>query len=411
MESKGGDKDSSSKEMHEPKETPASFDILANDAEVKEALAESTSFTALMEMQANQSEGDDPSRESAQKAETPSRQADSQRGPGSQATKGNAECETTTPALLRASSVETIKGRDPNPAIFVQDFPLTTLAVMNSPSTSVKPAKFRSSNIVVPDYRWTKDEGMIASPTSPFLDLSTMRPTSKTLQEPGVAHSLLAPVSIASWADQVSPRTIISPVQYANAPPLQTWLKPKVVMVNSLGADKGTTQSDATSPEALEKSPFLPITAYSFSTDSGSPPASPSEQRQEVVTPENEQVDLPAVGVYSDAAPYNSCAQPDGNTWQHQGHVDQYLSDSCPAYRDTLAPVPLPAWMVDAYLLQMSQHPANEMWYNPLSSGYGIPKSKFMLAKQLAKQARAGDLPPQVPQSKTNYRSTWSETG
>lgn len=403
--SKGEDEDSSYKEMHAPKGASASFDILANEAEVKEALAESKLSAALMDVQADQSEGDDPSRESAQKAETPWRQLDSHRGSGPQTTNGDADSETTTFSLLRASSVETIKDRDPNPAIFVQDFPLTTPAVSDSPSTSVKPAKFRSGNIMVPDYRWTKDQGMIPSPRSPSLDLSTMRPTSKTLQGPGVAHSLLAPVSIASWADQVSPRTIIPPVQYANAPPLQTWLKHKVGMANNLCADKSKTQSNATSPEALEESPFLPITAYSFSTDSGSPPATPSEQRQEVVTPESEQVELPAVGVYSDAAPYNSCAQPDGNTWQHQGPVDQYLSESSPAYMNALAPAPLQAWMVDAYLLQLSQHPAHEMWFNPLSSGYGIPKSKFMLAKQLAKQARAGNLPPQVPQSKTNYRS------
>ncbi|GHJ87868.1 hypothetical protein NliqN6_4270 [Naganishia liquefaciens] len=397
--------DGATKEMQKPKETVASTDILAASTtiEAEETLIDSDPST-LVKLQVNGSDGESSSLESVETAETPSSQAHLPRKSESLGAKSDTEFETRTPSLLQGSSAVTIKALDTNPAIVVQDLPLTAPGVSGSPSTILKPAKFRSGNIVVPDYRWTKEQGMVPSPTSPSLDFSNMRAKSKMLQGSGIANSLLAPASLASGVDRVFARTINLPVQYANAPPLQTWLKPKGTLTN-LCPEKGMTQSSATASEAPEESPFLPITAYSFSTDSSSPPATPSDQRQEVITPESEEVALPAVCMYSDSASHNPYDRLDGNTWTYQTTGDQYLSDSTPVYRDAMAPAPLEAWMVDAYLLQMSQQPENEMWFNPFSSGYGIPKSKFMLAKQLAKQVRAGALPPQLPQSRTNYRT------
>lgn len=360
----------------------------------------------LSSIQADQLEGASSPMAGVLAAATGARQEDSQRAPQTEAAKGDVDSETTVPSLLRASSVETIMARESNPAILIQDFPLTTPSDLNTPPATIKPAKFKSNNIVVPDYRWTKDQGMIASPTAPSLDLSNMNTKTKILRPSGVTISLFAPVSTSSWADQISPRTLVSPVQYANAPPIQAWQKPKAGIISNLCADKGVIHAGASSPEAPEESPFLPITAYSFSTDSSSPPPTPAEQRQEVVTPENEEVDLPTVGVYLDPAGHLSQSHPEHNGWQKHAHSNYYPSDTYPAYGDARRPAPLQAWMVDACLHQMSQVPADEMWSGSLASGYGVPKSRFQLAKQLAKQARAGDLPPQVPQTKTNYRST-----
>lgn len=387
---------------------PAAEDIKAKPIGVDTDTPGAHRTEPLSTLQTDRSEGENSLLKVIQTAGTATLQGDSQRVLESETANRDIDSETATPSLFRASSVETIKARPSNPAILVHDFPLTTTPDSSIAATTLRPAKFKSNNILVPDYRWTKEQGMIASPTSPSLVLSMMlKPKTKTLLQPsGVSTSLFAPISTSSWADQISPRTVISPVQYADAPPLQAWQKPKAAMGSNLCADNSATQTGVNSPDAAEESPFLPITAYSFSTDSSSPPATPAEQRQEVITPENEQVDLPALGVYSDPATHAFHSHTDGDAWQNQAQSDHYSSDSSPIYRNTMAPAPLQAWMVDVYLHQMSQLPANEMWSSPLTSGYGVPKTRFQLAKHLAKQARAGDLPPQVPQSITNYRST-----
>jgi hypothetical protein len=313
--------------------------------------------------------------------------------------------ETVARSMLRPSSIETVVLRQPNPSIVVEDRPFTMSGATSlGSSATIKPNKFKSNNIVVPDYRWSKDQGLVASPSATSLNFTVMSPVLKL--ETKSTTALLTPATSGSWADQISPRTVVSPVQYAAVPPPQAWQKPLPVSANanqaSLGPDDHAARSGASS-EAPDESPFLPITAYSFSTDASSPPATPAGQRQEVVTPDNDLSDLPAVNVYHEAV--MNGIHSNVELWQQHQYQEHYAAGSSPVLSGLIDSNSLQPWMVDAYLQQMNQAASAEMWSNPLSSGYGLPKSKFQFAKQLAKQAREGDLPPQVPQSKTNYRS------
>lgn len=324
--------------------------------------------------------------------------------------KEDIETQTAAPASLRPSSVETVVPHTFNPSIMIEDRPFTTSSDSIQPSTTVKPNKFRSNHIVVPDYRWSKDQGLVASPSAASLDFTSMSPGPKKLVSGGATASLFAPSGPYSWADQISPRTVVSPVQYAAVPPLQAWQKPLPASDQNLSPDDHAVRAGASSSDATDESPFLPITAYSFSTDSSSPPATPAEHRQEVVTPDNDLADLPPVDVYHEAIVDTANHPPNADVWQYQQYLGPYAAGSSPAQGGIMGPSSLHPWMVDSFVpQQMSQVSGNEMWTNPLSSGYGLTKSRFQFAKQLAKQARAGDLPPQVPQSKTNYRSKFKD--
>lgn len=312
--------------------------------------------------------------------------------------KEDAETETVAPSTMRPSSVETVVLRKSNPSIMLGDRPLTnSIDLSLAIPPTIRPNKFKSTNIVVPDYRWSSDQGLVASPSATSLNFTTMPPGCKV--ESRGDTSLFAPTGSGS----VSPRTVVSPVQYADVPPPQAWRKPlPEPALNSLSPDDRAVRSGASST-APDESPFLPITAYSFSTDSSSPPATPAGQRQEVVTPDNDLSDLPSVDVYHEAV--MNGVDSHVALWQQDQYQEHYAAGSSSVHGGLIDPTSMQPWMVDTYLQQMSQASATDMWGNPLSSGYGVPKSRFQFAKLLAKQAREGDLPPQVPQSKTNYRS------
>jgi hypothetical protein len=312
--------------------------------------------------------------------------------------KEDVEIETMAPSTMRPSSVETVVLRKSNPSIMLGDRPLrNSIDLSLGTPPTIRPNKFKSTNIVVPDYRWSQDQGLVASPSATSLNFTIMSPGYKV--EPRGVTPLIAPTGSGS----VSPRTVVSPVQYADVPPPQAWQKPLPgPALNSLSLDDHAVRSAASSA-APDESPFLPITAYSFSTDSSSPPATPAGQRQEVVTPDNDLSELPPVDVYHEAAMngVNSHVE----LWQQHQYHEQYAAGSSPVHGGLIDHTSMQPWMVDAYLQQMTQASSTDMWGNPLSSGYGLETSKFQFAKHLAKQAREGDLPPQVPQSKTNYRS------
>ncbi|KAJ9095803.1 hypothetical protein QFC19_007417 [Naganishia cerealis] len=326
-------------------------------------------------------------------------------------TKDGDDCETIAPLSPRRSAY-TINAPKPNPSIMLEDRPLPLSREGTPPPTGPKAIKFKSSNIIVPDYRWSKDEGMVASPSAALLDFPDvsrdMKKLGSTSPTPPSWSSGKVKTNFHSWSDQISPRTIVNPVQYADAPPIENWRKIQPIQKDSLNPTDNTGTSPAGTNSALDESPLLPITAYSFSTDS-SPPETPASQQQEVVTPENDHVELPSVHVFPDSVPQMSAEDRGVNT-RHYGQEVANFNQSSTANQETMFGIRVYPWVVDTYLQQVKSVPTHDLWVNPLASDYGTPTatpmSKCAFAKKLARQARLGELPPQVPQDKTNYRST-----
>lgn len=322
----------------------------------------------------------------------------------------NDESETIAACSPRETTF-TILAPKPNPSIMLDDRPLTWSREGTPLPNGNKTIKFKSSNIIVPDYRWTKDEGMVASPSAAALEfpqalqdmkkLASSKP-SAPIWSTGTPHD-----KALNWADSISPRTIVAPVQYANAPPVDTWRKIQPLQKDHLNIVGNTAHQSATGiGNAQDESPLLPITAYSFSTDS-SPPETPATQQQEVVTPENHHVDLPAIHIVHDTVAQEGGERQSVEAWRAEEHLANMNRLVTGHHDDMYATTSVYPWMVETFLQHSNAASMSEMWIDdPLSSGYGPVMSKNQFARQLARQARSGDLPPQVPQSKTNYRST-----
>ncbi|KAJ9096053.1 hypothetical protein QFC21_005418 [Naganishia friedmannii] len=325
-------------------------------------------------------------------------------------TKDNANESETIAPLSPRQSTGTIVATRPNPSIMLEDRPLTWSREGTPLPNGSKAIKFKSSNIVVPDYRWTKDEGMVASPSAVTLefpqalqDMNKLASSSSTLP---IWSSGKVSGNSLNWADPISPRTIVTPVQYANAPPVNTWRKVQPLQKDYLSAVGNTAHQSATGTDsAQDESPLLPITAHPFSTDS-SPPETPATQQQEVVTPENHHVDLPAIHILHGSVAQAGGERENAEAWRSQEFLAKMNTLAAGHHDDMYATTSIYPWMVETFLLQLDPAPMNEMWLDdPLSSGYGPAMSKNQFARQLARQAKSGDLPPQVPQNKTNYRT------
>ncbi|KAJ9121566.1 hypothetical protein QFC22_002185 [Naganishia vaughanmartiniae] len=326
-------------------------------------------------------------------------------------TKDTADGSEAIAPLSPRQSTCTIVAPQTNPSIMLEDRPLTWSREGTPLPNGSKAIKFKSSNIIVPDYRWTNEQGMVASPSATALEFSQALQDMKKLASSSVTLPIWSSGkpngNSLSWADAISPKTIVTPVQYANAPPMDTWRKIQPLQKDHLNTGGNRAHQSSGTSSAQDESPLLPITAYSFSTDS-SPPETPATQQQEVVTPENQHVDLPAVHILHDTV-----AQPGGEhqsveAWRSQEHFAHMNSLAAGHHDDMYAATSVYPWVVEAFLQQMDPAPINAMWLDdPLSSGYGPVMSKHQFARQLAKQAKLGDLPPQVPQNKTNYRSAF----
>lgn len=318
--------------------------------------------------------------------------------------------ETIAPLSPR-ESLCTIVAPKPNPSIMLEDCPLTWSREGTPLPSGNKAIKFKSSNIIVPDYRWTKDEGLVASPSAAALEFSQALPDMQKLASSSRTLPIWSSGKLygdsLNWVDQISPRTIVTPVQYANAPPMETWRKIQPLDTDRLNtAGNSVHQSVAGTSNAQDESPLLPITAYSFSTDS-SPPETPATHQQEIVTPENHDIDLPAIHILQDTVAQARDDRQSVEAWRAQEHLAQLNRLAAGRHDDQYSTTSIYPWMVEAFLQHLDPAHVNELWLNdPLSSGYEPAMSKNQFARQLARQARIGDLPPQVPQNKTNYRST-----
>lgn len=241
--------------------------------------------------------------------------------------------------------------RPTTPAIEHQGIPDTTHEETPKRSFENKknPTKFQSSAILIPTYKWSKDEGLkVTDPAS------ATSPAFRNID-----------VNI-DWSTAVSPRTVVSPPQYALAPPASAWTRGPPSSMLSQRSDRLQT-------------PHLPISAYTFSTESA--PATPEagvpyHENAEVVQEEESSPSspLPPPPRLLQQKHQMNMMDPQQQTMELPPVYD------LPPYHPWLAAIPL-------------QHP------NVLAHTSGRA-----LAKDLRRLAQT-QLPPQVPQKKTNYRT------
>ncbi len=172
--------------------------------------------------------------------------------------------------------------------------------------------KFNKGDITVPEYRWTKEDGL-----QPNLPSSATTENFRHLPE------------VVDWTAEPSPRAVVPPAQWASAPSQSAWtqgpprsLDPKPNMTN------GKIDHNAT--------PTLPITAFSF--DTTSVPNTP----EAIPTIMNHQLDDPSCG----ASPAISMGQ---------SSYQQYVADQC----DGGSPSPIPEITFSHNQVPQHSHTAN----------------------------------------------------
>jgi hypothetical protein len=245
-----------------------------------------------------------------------------------------------------------------------------------------RPKSFIGSNIVVPDLRWTKDDGLTVS-----------NPATGTKPDfRDVAGKLVETLSTTP--------IIATPAQYASVPPQSAW---------TLGPPK-SLQPDSASKDA---SPYLPISAYTFSTDS-TPPITPhregsdGDESEETVLPECERPHKEDDAQIHVETPYHGIAQPDYHT--HDGfdasaerslHLAQMYGMQPSVHDMGMYP-----WPIENVYPQAMSAAWEAVMKRPGDVANPEEETRKLAAQTLARLAK-GPLPPQVVQSRVNYRSRY----
>jgi hypothetical protein len=255
-----------------------------------------------------------------------------------------------------------------------------------------RPKSFNGSNIIVPDLRWTRDDGLTvsnpATGTKPdFRDIA-----GKLVET--ISESLSTKLEGLRVSDEApSPAT-----QYASIPPRSAWQlgPPRMLAPNS--AVQGV-------------SPDLPISAYTFSTDSPGTPyhhvdddaeeaearASDSDGPEEAVEPSRPEQPTDHIRIHE---PSNDAVRTD---YANEPHL------VLPPYIQPVHDFGAYPWPIERLYPQAVSATWDAILKDPSKVG---PQGKDLeqearklVAQKLARMVKGGKLPPQEVQAKMNYRS------
>ena len=254
------------------------------------------------------------------------------------------------------------------------------------PTLAGRPKSFNGSNIIVPDLRWTQDDGLtVSNPTT------ATKPNFRD-----VADKLVQTISKSLAAESDATRGnngIASPAtQYASIPPRSAW---------NLGPPRMLAPSSA----VQGVSPDLPISAYTFSTDSPGTPYDPANDHHE-----------------GDAGASDSDGSEEAidiaQTEQHAAVLrKQEISDEM-LYRTDMV---LPPYIQPVHDYAAYPWPIERLYPQAVSATWDAilkdpsqlgPQGKDLelearklVAQKLARMVKGGRLPPQQVQERINYRS------
>lgn len=255
-----------------------------------------------------------------------------------------------------------------------------------------RPKSFNGSNIIVPDLRWTRDDGLTvsnpATGTKPdFRDIA-----GKLVET--ISESLSTKLEGLRVSDEApSPAT-----QYASIPPRSAWQlgPPRMLAPNS--AVQGV-------------SPDLPISAYTFSTDSPGTPyhhvdddaeeaearASDSDGPEEAVEPSRPEQPTDHIRIHE---PSNDAVRTD---YANEPHL------VLPPYIQPVHDFGAYPWPIERLYPQAVSATWDAILKDPSKVG---PQGKDLkqearklVAQTLARMVKGGKLSPQEVQAKMNYRS------
>jgi hypothetical protein len=253
--------------------------------------------------------------------------------------------------------------------------------------SSTRPKSFNGGPIVVPDLRWTRDDGLTvsnpATGTKPDFKhvanklvetISSVTPGSATLEVVVPQSKLSTPATAA---------------QYASVPPRSAWVVGPPRMLGVESAKQGV-------------SPDLPISAYTFSTDSPGTPYHGIEGEGDSDVPEEavehaKQNDQARVQIVGSPEYVNGGYSPYENSHMVLPSYLQPIHDSG-AY----------PWPIERLYPQAMQATWEAILKNPKEQQQDLDveeATRRLVAMKLARMVKGGELPPQEVQSKMNYRS------
>lgn len=258
-----------------------------------------------------------------------------------------------------------------------------------------RPKSFNGSNIIVPDLRWTQDDGLTVSNPTTAIKPNFRDVAGKLVQT--ISNSLAGEMDNAKTSTDInSPAT-----QYASVPPRSAW---------KLGPPRMLAPSSA----VLGVSPDLPISAYTFSTDSPGTPyheadtpdaeadarASDSDDPEEAIDPPRSENHNEAVRIHDSQD--HAHLRPD---------FDREPALVLPSYIQPVHDYGAYPWPIERLYPQAVNATWDAILKNPSQIGPQgrdvEEEARKLVAQRLARMVKGGNLPPQEVQAKMNYRSEY----
>lgn len=259
-----------------------------------------------------------------------------------------------------------------------QDYSRSSMSSISR--TSSRPKSFGGSKILIPDLRWTTENGL-------------------TVSNPATAATPTFHQAAERFVESViSPSVASSPAQYAKAPALSAW---------GLGAHRGMMPNTANDHH---RSPYLPISAYTFSTDASSPPITPA---QELLNEANRRAQEHAAleRMLQQPIPYLEGPYMENNLFNGMptlspGGINPNFGLQLPYVQPTIHDMAsYPGSIGQIYPQQVPT--AFDAIMKVAGKGKNMDEDARRLASQrLARLAKVA-VPPQVVQDKMNYRSEY----
>ena len=253
--------------------------------------------------------------------------------------------------------------------------------------SSTRPKSFNGGPIVVPDLRWTRDDGLTVSNPATGTKPDFRHVANKLVET--ISSATPGSATLEVVVPQPKSSTPATAAQYASVPPRSAWVVGPPRMLGVESAKQGV-------------SPDLPISAYTFSTDSPGTPyhgidaEGDSDVPEEAVEPAK-QNDQARVQIVGSGEHTNG-----GNSPYDNPHM------VLPSYLQPIHDSGAYPWPIERLYPQAMQATWEAILKNPKEQQQDLDveeATRRLVAMKLARMVKGGDLPPQEVQSKMNYRS------